>query len=104
MKDGLALIDFGAGNLHSVENALRAAGAGRIIVTSDPDDVLRAERVVLPGVGAFGSCASALRAIPGMVEVMESFKLRFDAAGKIVEHWDVLQVIGGTSANNNGLF
>ncbi|QNE06251.1 imidazole glycerol phosphate synthase subunit HisH [Croceicoccus marinus] len=76
MKDGLALIDFGAGNLHSVENALRAAGAGRIVVTSDPMDVLRAERVVLPGVGAFGSCASALRAIPGMIDAMEEAVLQ----------------------------
>ncbi len=71
MKDGLALIDFGAGNLHSVENALKKAGAERIMVTSDPEVVRQAERVVLPGVGAFGSCAKALRGIPGMIDAME---------------------------------
>lgn len=72
MKDALALIDFGAGNLHSVANALKAAGAGTIAITDDPEVVLNAERVVLPGVGAFGACAAALRAIPGMVEALES--------------------------------
>jgi glutamine amidotransferase len=67
----LALIDYGAGNLHSVENALRAAGATDIVVTADPALVMRADRIVLPGVGAFGACAAALRAVPGMVEAME---------------------------------
>ncbi len=68
----VALIDYGAGNLHSVHNALKAAGATDIAVTDDPDVVLRADRVVLPGVGAFGACAAGLRAIPGMVEAMET--------------------------------
>lgn len=67
----LALIDCGAGNLRSVENALRAAGCTDLVVTPDADTVARAERVVLPGVGAFGACAAALRAIPGMVEALE---------------------------------
>ncbi len=68
----LALIDYGAGNLHSVENALRAAGCTDLIVTADPDAVARADRIVLPGVGAFGACAGALRAINGMVEAMST--------------------------------
>ncbi len=67
----VALVDYGAGNLHSVHNALRAAGAVAIAVTADPEAVRRAERVVLPGVGAFGACAAALEAIPGMVEALE---------------------------------
>ena len=67
----LALIDYGAGNLHSVENALRAAGCTDLAVTADPEVVARAERIVLPGVGAFGACAAAVRAVPGMVEAME---------------------------------
>ena len=67
----LALIDYGAGNLHSVENALRAAGCTDLTVTADADVVARADRIVLPGVGAFGSCAQALRAVPGMVEALE---------------------------------
>lgn len=67
----IALIDYGAGNLHSVHNALKAAGASDIAVTADPDVVAAADRIVLPGVGAFGACAAGLRAIAGMVEAME---------------------------------
>jgi len=67
----IALIDYGAGNLHSVHNALKAAGATGVSVTADPDVVLRADRVVLPGVGAFGACAAALRAVEGMVDALE---------------------------------
>lgn len=67
----IALIDYGAGNLHSVHNALKAAGATGVSVTADPDVVLRADRVVLPGVGAFGACAAALRAVEGMVDALD---------------------------------
>jgi glutamine amidotransferase len=66
----LALIDYGAGNLHSVENALRAAGATNILVTADPAVAAAAERIVLPGVGAFANCMGALSAIPGMVDAL----------------------------------
>ncbi len=67
----VALIDYGAGNLHSVHNALRAAGASDVRVTADPAAVLAAERVVLPGVGSFGACAAGLRAIVGMEQALE---------------------------------
>ena len=67
----IALIDYGAGNLHSVDNALRAAGASDLVVTADPDAGATADRIVLPGVGAFGACAAALRAVPGMIEALE---------------------------------
>jgi len=67
----LALIDYGAGNLHSVESALRAAGAPQVTVTSDPTVVRAADRIVLPGVGNFAACAQALGAIPRMIEAME---------------------------------
>jgi imidazole glycerol-phosphate synthase subunit HisH len=70
VPEALALIDYGAGNLRSVENALRAAGAERIAVTADPDVVRGADRIVLPGVGAFAACMDGLRAIPGMVEAL----------------------------------
>ena len=66
----LALIDYGAGNLHSVANALAAAGATEVEVTSDPLRVLAADRIVLPGVGAFAHCMGALAAIPGMVDAL----------------------------------
>jgi imidazole glycerol-phosphate synthase subunit HisH len=67
----LALIDYGAGNLHSVHNALKAAGAADVVVTADPDVVAKADRIVLPGVGAFAHCFEALSAIDGMIEAME---------------------------------
>lgn len=67
----LALIDCGAGNLHSVANALGAAGARDVAITADAEVVAGAERIVLPGVGAFAACIGALRAIPGMVEALE---------------------------------
>jgi glutamine amidotransferase len=67
----VALIDYGAGNLHSVHNALQAAGASDVLVTADADAVAKADRIVLPGVGAFAACASALRAVPGMIEALE---------------------------------
>jgi glutamine amidotransferase len=71
----VALIDYGSGNLHSaakaLERAAREAGIGETIeVTSDPERVRQAERVVLPGVGAFADCRRGRDGIPGMVEAM----------------------------------
>ncbi len=68
---GVALIDYGAGNLQSVLNALKAAGASDVAVTADPAEVLAGKRIVLPGVGAFAHCMGALSAIPGMVEALD---------------------------------
>lgn len=70
MSASLALVDYGAGNLQSVRNALKAAGADTIAVTADPDIVRCADRIVLPGVGAFAHCMNALSGIPGMVEAL----------------------------------
>jgi glutamine amidotransferase len=70
MADTLALVDYGAGNLHSVESALRAAGAEGVCVTADPLVVRAADRIVLPGVGSFKACAEGLHALSGMVEAM----------------------------------
>ena len=71
----VALIDYGSGNLRSAEKALqRAAQAGaddlRIVTTDDPDLIAAADHLVLPGVGAFAACKSALDARPGVVEAM----------------------------------
>lgn len=77
MTETIALVDYGAGNLHSVHNAVNAAG-GEVTVTADPDLVAKADRIILPGVGAFGACASALRAIDGMVDALEQ-RVRKDA-------------------------
>ena len=69
--EAVALIDYGSGNLRSAEKALweaaRRAGKRRDIrVTRDPDFVRRADRVVLPGVGAFASCKAGLEGVPGL--------------------------------------
>lgn len=68
------LIDYESGNLHSAEKAFqrmaRETGAGEVIVTSSPEDVLRADRVVLPGDGAFPACRKALMDRTGLYEAM----------------------------------
>ncbi|MXO97287.1 imidazole glycerol phosphate synthase subunit HisH [Erythrobacter aquimaris] len=69
MAEVIALVDYGAGNLHSVENALRKVGA-HVTVTADPDVLRAADRIVLPGVGSFGACAAGLRAEDGVIEAM----------------------------------
>jgi imidazole glycerol-phosphate synthase subunit HisH len=56
----VALVDYGAGNLRSVENALREVGAA-VVVTRDPETVAKADRVVVPGQGAMPACAEAMR-------------------------------------------
>ncbi|HET7826696.1 MAG TPA: imidazole glycerol phosphate synthase subunit HisH, partial [Anaeromyxobacter sp.] len=56
----IALVDYGAGNLRSVENALRKVGAD-VAVTHDPDLVRRADQVVVPGQGSMPECADAMR-------------------------------------------
>ena len=70
MPETIALVDYGAGNLHSVHNALKKAGA-TVEVTSDPDVVRAADRIVLPGVGSFKACAMGLRAVRGMIAALE---------------------------------
>ena len=72
----VAIIDYGSGNLHSAqkafERAAREAGLTREVkVTARPEDVLAAEHIVLPGVGAFADCRRGLDAVPGMVEALE---------------------------------
>jgi glutamine amidotransferase len=68
----VALIDYGSGNLRSAEKALvrAAAGSASIVVTNDPDTVAKADRIVLPGVGAFAACMTALGERTGVVEAM----------------------------------
>jgi glutamine amidotransferase len=70
----VALIDYGSGNLRSAEKALARIGGGaaEIVVTDDPERIARADRIVLPGVGAFAACMSALQAREGVIEAMET--------------------------------
>ncbi|MFL5003898.1 MAG: imidazole glycerol phosphate synthase subunit HisH [Microvirga sp.] len=71
----VAIIDYGSGNLHSArkafERAAREAGVDEeIVVTSDPAAVAKADRIVLPGVGAFADCRRGLDGVDGMVDAM----------------------------------
>lgn len=73
----IALIDYGAGNLRSVERALEAAAqrahaGGRVVMTDDPEIVRTADRIVLPGQGAFDDCMSGLQSRTGVIEAMEA--------------------------------
>jgi imidazole glycerol-phosphate synthase subunit HisH len=72
----VAIVDYGSGNLHSAAKAFERAAheeglSQPIVVTRDPEAVRRAERVVLPGVGAFADCRRGLDAVGGMVEALE---------------------------------
>jgi imidazole glycerol-phosphate synthase subunit HisH len=77
----VAIIDYGAGNLHSAAKAFERVagdlGQGHAIeVTADPDRVRAADRIMLPGVGAFADCKAGLDAVPGMVEALEEKVIR----------------------------
>ncbi len=77
----VAIVDYGSGNLHSAakafERAARESGhAQPIRVTSDPAEVARADRIVLPGVGAFADCRHGLDAICGMVDALNDAVLK----------------------------
>src|SRR5207253_1264660 len=70
-----AIIDYGSGNLRSAAKAFERAAAesgaaGNIIVTSRPDEVVLADRIVLPGVGAFADCRRGLAAVPGLEDAL----------------------------------
>jgi glutamine amidotransferase len=76
----VVLIDYGSGNLRSAEKALARAAAERdrqVVVSAEPEVVARAERLVLPGVGAFAHCMSLLHGKAGLIEAMtEAVKVR----------------------------
>ena len=72
----IAIVDYGSGNLHSAAKAFERAAREsapdqKVMVTRDPDAVRRADRVVLPGVGAFADCRRGLDAIAGMMDALE---------------------------------
>src|SRR4051812_50013015 len=76
MSGSVAIIDYGSGNLRSAAKAFeRSARALRsdveIAVSNDPDFVRRADRIVLPGVGAFADCMAGLTAVKGMRQALE---------------------------------
>ncbi len=71
------IIDYGSGNLHSVAKAFERAGADhkiktKVLVSNKPADLEKAERIVLPGVGAFKDCMNGLLAVEGLREALQS--------------------------------
>lgn len=66
-----AVVDYGAGNLRSVEKALVRAGGENVLITSDPEVVASADRVVLPGDGAFPDCRAAFAQTTGLGEALD---------------------------------
>lgn len=80
MAETLAIIDYGSGNLRSVEKAVERAAresglARHVLVTDDPDRICKADRLILPGVGAFGACMAGLSARDGALEAIEHVAL-----------------------------
>lgn len=80
----VAIVDYGSGNLRSAAKAFERVVAEQnlphgIVVTNDPHVVAQADRVVLPGVGAFADCHAGLKAVPGMVEALVQ-RVRVQAA------------------------
>ena len=67
----ICIIDYGSGNLRSVQKAFEHVAKGNVKVTSNAADLALASHIVLPGVGAFGDCIAGLKAIPGMIESLE---------------------------------
>jgi len=71
----LVIVDYGSGNLHSAHKAIeKAAGmtgsAGEVVVSSEPEVIASAERLVLPGVGAFADCKRGLASVPGLLDAL----------------------------------
>lgn len=68
------IVDYNSGNLHSAEKSFQRmaleVGGGPVVVSSSPDIVARADRIVLPGVGAFADCRAGLASFPGLFEAM----------------------------------
>ncbi|MHA1108096.1 MAG: imidazole glycerol phosphate synthase subunit HisH [Alphaproteobacteria bacterium] len=72
----VAIVDYGSGNLHSAAKAFERMADEAVLVTADPGTVAGADRIVLPGVGAFGDCWGGLNALDGMVETLEEAVIR----------------------------
>ena len=74
MSELVVIIDYESGNLHSARKAFervaRERGNARVEVSKDPEHVRRADRIVLPGVGAFADCRAGLDRVPGMVDIL----------------------------------
>ncbi len=73
----IALIDYGSGNLQSAYNALELVSncKNKIFITSNSKDLLKVDKIILPGVGAFADCIKGLKSISGMIDVLNEVVL-----------------------------
>ena len=76
----VVIVDYGSGNLHSARKAVERAAreaelAVDVSVSADAGAVATADRVILPGVGAFADCAAGLAAVPGMIDALNAFAI-----------------------------
>jgi imidazole glycerol-phosphate synthase subunit HisH len=105
----VAIIDYGSGNLHSAAKAFERAARSmeapeKIIVTRDPEQVFRSDRVVLPGVGAFADCRRGLDAIDGMVEALnETVRVKARPFFGICVGMQLMATRGKEHVTTNGL-
>jgi imidazole glycerol-phosphate synthase subunit HisH len=105
----VAIIDYGSGNLHSAAKAFERAARGMkepetIIVTRDPDQVFRSDRVVLPGVGAFADCRKGLDQIDGMVQALtETVRVKARPFFGICVGMQLMATRGKEHVTTNGL-
>jgi len=102
------LVDYDSGNLHSAQKAFERmaaeVGGGAVIVTSRPEDVARADRVVLPGDGAFPACRHALGAVDGMIDALtEAVQTRAVPFMGICVGMQMLATVGREYADTAGL-
>ena len=75
----IALIDYGSGNLQSAYKALELAGSykkSKIFLTSKSKDLLKIDKIVLPGVGTFADCMKGLKSLPGMIDTLNEIVLQ----------------------------
>lgn len=77
----VVIIDYGSGNLHSAAKAFESAAResstpSKIVVSPRPEDVLRADRIVLPGVGAYADCKAGLERVPGLISALQEAVLK----------------------------
>jgi len=105
----VVVIDYGSGNLRSCAKAFERAGVEHrinadIIVSSNPEDVLSADRIVLPGVGAFADCRTGLDAIPGLVDAMnEAVIIKSKPFFGICVGMQLMADVGREFGDTNGL-
>ena len=104
----VALIDYGSGNLRSAEKGLAKAAASlahppTVLVTDDPDAIAAADGIVLPGVGAFAACMSALRGRPGVIDAMTEATRRGAAFLGVCVGMQLLATRGLEFGATNGL-